>query len=88
MPKSSFTKDYERFRQILIQARKAAGITQAELSTKLSRPQSFVSKYERGERRLDVIELLEVARALGADPHSILDSIKDGKGLSRPRRVS
>jgi hypothetical protein len=39
----------------------------------LKRPQSFVSKYERGERRLDVIEFGEVARALGIDPIRILD---------------
>jgi transcriptional regulator with XRE-family HTH domain len=44
--------------------RQAKGLTQAELSQKLSRPQSYVSKYERGERRLDVIEFLEVARTL------------------------
>lgn len=49
-------------------ARKRAGLTQAELSARLQRPQSFVSKYERGERRLDVIEFGQVAHALGLDP--------------------
>jgi len=66
--KSVFTKKYDQFRQLLIQARKAAGMTQLELAAKLSRPQSFVSKFERGERRLDVIEFLDIARALGFDP--------------------
>ncbi len=75
MQKSSFTKAYEKFREALIQARKNAGITQSELSAKLCRPQSFVSKYERGERRLDVIEFLEVAKALGRDPHILLRQI-------------
>ena len=51
-----------------MQARSDAGLTQAELSARLKRPQSFVSKYERGERRLDVIEFCEVAAALGIDP--------------------
>lgn len=51
-----------------MQARQDAGLTQVELAKKLSRPQSFVSKFERGERRLDVTEFLEVARALGIDP--------------------
>jgi transcriptional regulator with XRE-family HTH domain len=51
-----------------VQARSDAGLTQAELSARLKRPQSFVSKYERGERRLDVIEFCEVAAALGIDP--------------------
>jgi len=60
--------DYKRFRELLSEARKTEKLTQAELSARLRRPQSFVSKYERGERRLDVIEFAEVARALGIDP--------------------
>lgn len=67
MTKSVFTTKYDRFRLLLIEARKSVGLTQAELAKKLFRPQSFVSKYERGERRLDVVEFLEVARALGMD---------------------
>ena len=64
---------YKKFRQLLIEVRKAAGLTQAELSQQLNRPQSFVSKYERGERRLDVIEFGEVAKALSVDPAKLLD---------------
>jgi transcriptional regulator with XRE-family HTH domain len=59
---------HRRFRKLLIQARTQVGITQADLAARLKRPQSFVSKYERGERRLDVVEFGEVARALGIDP--------------------
>ncbi|MGA3027584.1 MAG: helix-turn-helix transcriptional regulator [Bryobacteraceae bacterium] len=59
---------YQRFRKLLTEARKAAGLTQSELSSRLKRPQSFVSKYERGERRLDVVEFGDVAKALGVDP--------------------
>jgi transcriptional regulator with XRE-family HTH domain len=70
--KSLFSPQYDRFRLLLIQARKTASLTQVELAVKLSRPQSFVSKYERGERRLDVVEFLEVARAIGFDPHAFL----------------
>ena len=62
--KSVFTGAYTKFLLTLIQARKAIGLTQRELAIKLGRPQSFVSKYERGERRLDVIEFLLVARKL------------------------
>jgi len=65
---------YKKFRELLVGVRKAAGLTQAELSQKLSRPQSFVSKYERGERRLDVIEFGEVAKALSVDPAKLLDT--------------
>ncbi|WP_423908282.1 helix-turn-helix domain-containing protein [Candidatus Spongiihabitans sp.] len=48
------------FRRVLRQARKCAGLTQAELSKKLAKPQSYVSKYETGERRLDYLEVKEI----------------------------
>ena len=44
-----------------------AGLTQSELASRLSRDQTFVSKYESGERRLDVLELREVCQAIGID---------------------
>jgi transcriptional regulator with XRE-family HTH domain len=59
-------------RRLLAQARQNAGLTQVALAKKLGRPQSFVSKFERGERRLDVIEFLDVARALNVDPARIV----------------
>ncbi len=64
---------YKKLRELLVAARGQADLTQVELSLRLKRPQSFVSKYERGERRLDVIEFGEVARALGINPMRILD---------------
>jgi len=70
--KSVFTKQYSGLREILIEARTAAGLSQAELARLLDRPQSFVSKYERGERRLDVIEFLQVTTRLNIDPAKIL----------------
>lgn len=69
---------YKAFRDLLIGARKNADLTQSELSVRLKRPQSFVSKYERGERRLDVIEFREVARALGVDPIKLLGKLYRG----------
>ena len=75
MPRYNPAAQYRLFQELLVNARKSARITQEELATKLRRPQSFVSKYENGERRLDVIEFLEVAAALGADPLEILRSI-------------
>lgn len=73
--RSLFTKRYAHFRDLMVAARKKAGITQVELSKILDRPQSFVSKYESGERRLDVIEFLEVCEALQIDPLSILKQL-------------
>lgn len=63
---------YERLREALIYARKESGFTQKEVADRLGRPQSFVSKYELGERRIDVVEFLEVCGALEADPHLLL----------------
>jgi transcriptional regulator with XRE-family HTH domain len=71
---------YQRFRKLLTEARQAASITQAELSRRLKRPQSFVSKYERGERRLDVVEFADIAKALGIDPIRFLRRFYDGGG--------
>jgi transcriptional regulator with XRE-family HTH domain len=70
--KSVFTKRYERLRLLLVEARRSSRLSQAELAAKLRRPQSFVSKYERGERRLDVIEFLEIAEVLELDGGAIL----------------
>jgi transcriptional regulator with XRE-family HTH domain len=69
---------YKLFRESILQLRKDAGVSQAELSARLGRPQSFVSKYESGERRLDVVEFLEVCEALKADPKLIISSLLKG----------
>jgi transcriptional regulator with XRE-family HTH domain len=75
--KSVFTKRYGRFLSILSELRKDKGLSQAQLAKKLKRPQSFVSKYERGERRLDVIEFLDVVKILDADPCEIIRKIAE-----------
>jgi len=74
--KSVFTTQYERFRKRLITGRKAKGLTQSQLAERLGKPQSFVSKYERGERRLDLIEFLEVAKTIGLDPKGLIDQLE------------
>ena len=51
-------------------------MTQQQLADKLGRPQSFVSKIENSDRRLDVIEFIEVCRLLGADPYALLKQIE------------
>ena len=60
--KSNFTARYERLRDLLIEARENAALSQAQLAELLGKPQSFVSKYERGERRIDVEEFLQITR--------------------------
>jgi len=77
--KSTFTRKHEHFRALLAEARKSAGLTQVTLAKKLGRPQSFVSKFESGERRLDVIEFLEVVHALEIEPGTIIAEVERRK---------
>ena len=67
MRKSIHSDRYEKFCALLIEARKEAGMTQVQVAEALGQPQSFISKYELGERRLDVIEFLEIAEILKID---------------------
>ncbi|MER9227940.1 helix-turn-helix domain-containing protein [Mesorhizobium sp. M0664] len=76
MPKSLRSPRHQRFLAQLVSLRKAKGLTQAQVAEKLDRPQSFVAKYEGGERRLDVIEFLDLTAALDADPCEILSSLR------------
>lgn len=77
MPSSIFTQRHQELIGFIASVRKAAGITQVELAERLGKPQSFVSKVERGERRLDVIEFCQVAVALGCDPAKLLQEFVD-----------
>lgn len=74
--KTIYSTPYQRLLALLVEARKAAKMTQQDLSTRLGRPQSYVSKYERGERRLDVIEFMDIARNTQADPYQLLREIE------------
>lgn len=65
MSKSTFTNEYAVFRDLLRELRTDSGFTQVQLSETLGMPQSFVSKYETGERRLDMIEVRAVCTSLG-----------------------
>ena len=69
---SLFPEFYDRALEQLVRARKVARVTQASLAATLERPQSFVAKYESGERRLDIAEFIGIARAMGADPLNTL----------------
>jgi transcriptional regulator with XRE-family HTH domain len=60
---------------LLIEKREAAGLTQTELAAKLGEYQSFVARLESGQRRVDVVEFLELASILGFDPHQVLDEL-------------
>jgi transcriptional regulator with XRE-family HTH domain len=65
MPKGQAVSAEEQLQLLLRQMRTEAGLTQTEIAQRLGQPQSFVSKYESGERRLDVLELREVCAVVG-----------------------
>lgn len=65
MEKSIFSENYSLFLKHLREARRQAGLTQEELACRIGHTQSFVSKCERGERRVDVIELQCFCKAMG-----------------------
>ena len=64
--------------------RERHGLTQAQVAKRLGKPQSFVAKYEGGERRLSVIEFIDVIRALGADPAAVLRKLIPTLDRARP----
>ena len=75
MTKSISSPEYRLFCELLIEARKQQGLTQADVAARLGIHQTLVSKYERGERRLDPVEYLRTSDALEVDPHSLLRAV-------------
>ena len=87
--KSIHSPQHLALRELLVAARKAAGLTQEEVADRLKRPQSFVAKYEGGERRIDVIEFIDVARAVERDPREVFEALvlASEAGTRRRRRA-
>lgn len=83
--RSLFSPTYRRFLDCLKQARDDARLTQVEVASKLKRPQSYVSKCEQGERRVDVAEFLEFCEVYGVDAGDFLKQVKSKR---RARRKS
>ena len=75
MPRSQFTDAYRGLLDLLIEARETAGLTQVQLAAALRKPQAFISKVERGVRRIDIIEFCVIARAIGVDPLELLKRV-------------
>jgi transcriptional regulator with XRE-family HTH domain len=81
-------EDHKAVGEILAAVRKKRGITQEELSKRLVKPQSFVSAYETGQRRIDVLELILIASAIGIDPKSLFESITESHILSKQKKTA
>jgi ribosome-binding protein aMBF1 (putative translation factor) len=75
--KSDLSGKHLQFQRLLIQAREEAGLSQQELADRLGRHQTYVSKCERGERRMDVLEFLEVMKAIGSNPIRLIKQLVD-----------
>ena len=71
---------YLALRQSLVDARLARGLTQAQLAVSLGRPQSFVAKYEVGERFVDAVEFIAIASVLDVDVETIAERIRSSLG--------
>jgi len=80
LPRDLRQPRYARLRELMIEARKAAGLSQAAVAAKLSRPQSYIADIERNERRIDVIEYLALAEAIGFDAIGILEQVRAEPG--------
>lgn len=75
MRKSLRSRPHQALITALVEARKKTELTQEQLAKRLGRPQSFVAKYEGGERRLDVVELLEIAQAIDLKLPEVLKKV-------------
>jgi ribosome-binding protein aMBF1 (putative translation factor) len=72
----------DRLRRRLFEARRARGLRQCDLAEKLGRPQSFVSNYERGTRRLEVSEFILIARILSLDAAAVVAELAADGGAA------
>jgi transcriptional regulator with XRE-family HTH domain len=91
MRKTLRSPDHTRFIALLTAVRRRAGMTQHALAAKLHRAQSFVAKYENGERRIDIVEFVEIARTMGAEPLELFREFlagdtQIGRQIGRKRR--
>ena len=77
MQKSIYTKRQKKLGALLRVARRKAPLSQAALGAKLGKPQSFISNYETGERRLDVIELIAIAELLGISASDVVAKVEE-----------
>jgi transcriptional regulator with XRE-family HTH domain len=76
-------KQHKAVGAALAAARERAGLTQQALADRLRKPQSFVSNYESGQRRIDVLELIRIAGELGANPAKVFQDVLYAQNVRR-----
>ncbi len=88
MAQSTHHRRYQAFLDLLRSWRAEAGLTQSEVGERLGNTQTFVSKVERGERRLDVVEFAEWCEALGIAAESAFQQFLQLRAKARDRKIS
>ncbi len=73
--KSLHTEAYSKFVAVLVAARTEQGLTQQQVADRVGKPQSYIAKVEGAERRLDVVEFIALAHALGVDPITLFADV-------------
>ncbi len=76
MPDTIRSPRQQRLVEILAEAREQAGLTQFEVAARLGRHQPFIANIEGGQRRVDVIELMDLAEIIDLDLHRLLDELE------------
>lgn len=76
MPRSLSSARQRRLAELLVQYREEAGLNQVDVANALGRHQPFISNLESGQRRLDVVEFLDLADAIGFDPAHLLQELR------------
>lgn len=75
MPKSVFSDAHKIVVETLVSARKEAGLRQVELAQRIGKDQTYISRIEQGQRRVDVLEFYALARAMGCDPVALYETL-------------
>jgi len=87
MPKTLRSPRQVRLIELLVEQRARAGLSQGQLASRLERYQSVVSSIESGGRRVDVVELLDIAEIIGLDIHRLIDELLATPKTSSPPAV-
>lgn len=69
------SRRHRRLAELLAQYRRQADLKQADVAQALGRYQPLITSMENGQRRIDVVELLELAEIIGFDPHAVIDKL-------------
>lgn len=85
MPKTIFGGEHRHLVEVLKEARQKSGLTQAELADRVGKDQTYISIVERGQRRVDVLEFIALAKAMQADPvglfANVLERLSEGTSI-------